>query len=309
MQDIQTLLNRSLPTPVEQIYAPLLAERGIQLFIKRDDLIHPEVSGNKWRKLKYNLAEAQRLHLDTILTFGGAWSNHIAATAAACRLAGMKSIGIIRGEELDEEDNPTLRKAKENGMCLEFVSRENYRRKNETDFMWSLQQRFGEFYSVPEGGANAHGVKGCAEILNEVKEHYDVICAPCGTGATIAGMLSVLKPNQMLLGFPALKNAAFLENEIHRLAGGKKELMNNCRIMPGYHFGGYARHTPELLRFTKDFAEHHRLELDFVYTGKMLFGIFDLIRKDFFRQGTKVLAIHTGGLQGNTGIFKTLRKP
>lgn len=306
MSDIQTLLSQHLPTPLQQIHASQFAEHGVQFFLKRDDLIHPEISGNKWRKLKYNLIEAQRQGCGTILTFGGAFSNHIAATAAACRLAGMKSIGIIRGEELRANENFALKKAAEDGMQLEFISREYYRRKTDADFLAQLRKQFGDIFIIPEGGANEWGVKGCLEIMREVHEHFDIICVACGTGTTMAGILSAIKPNQKVIGFPAIKGGAFLEEAIQQLVGWDKLSADSFQLITDYHFGGYARHSPELLQFIRDFKRKHDTELDFIYTGKMLFGIYDLIQKGFLRKDTKILAIHTGGLQGNKSIPKLM---
>lgn len=308
MPVIQSLLSENLPTPVQQIHESSFAEHGIQLFLKRDDLIHPEISGNKWRKLKYNLMEAQRQGCNTVLTFGGAFSNHIAATAAACRLAGFKSIGIIRGEELQEKNNATLRQASKDGMHLEFISRENYRRKNAMDFLEALREKFGAFYMIPEGGANEMGVAGCAEIIQEANEHFDTICVACGTGTTMAGILAAAKPEQQVLGFPALKGGYFLTNDVLQLLSrANKTASASYELILKYHFGGYAQHSSELLHFIRNFKAKHSIELDFIYTGKMLFGIYDLIQKRFFRQATKILAIHTGGLQGNSSIAERLK--
>jgi len=301
MPDITELFERNLPTRVQQIIEPQFEERGILLFLKRDDLIHPEVSGNKWRKLKYNLLAAQRHKFGTILTFGGAYSNHIAATAAACRIAGIKSIGIIRGEELSERDNPTLRKAAQDGMHLEFISRQNYRRKAEPDFLETLQQKFGGCWIVPEGGSNQYGIKGCLEIMDELEDQFDFICIACGTGTTMAGIISS-KPGQQVIGFTVFKNGIFMEEELSKLLSVNKLTLGNYQLMTAYHFGGYARYAPELVQFMNDFESQYGIALDFIYTGKMMFGIYDLIRKEFFPPGSKILAIHTGGLQGNTSF-------
>ena len=307
MREILNIFNQHLPTPIHQIHETLFEEKEVQLFLKRDDLIHPEVSGNKWRKLKYNLQEAQRKNLDTILTFGGAYSNHIAATAAACKMAGMKSIGIIRGEELNEQDNPTLRKAIEDGMLLHFISREEYRRKNESVFIEKLHQRFGDFYLIPEGGANEFGMKGCMEIMQEVQEHFDIVCIACGTGTTLAGIVASLQPNQKALGFPALKGGDFLEKEIFNLMKQSgNSTSQSFQLISKYHFGGYARHTPELLQFIRDFKTSQGIELDFIYTGKMLFCIYEMIKNDFFPRGANILSVHTGGLQGNNSVKSSL---
>ncbi len=307
MTEINYLFEKNLPTPVQQIMEPQFGKYDVQVFLKRDDLIHPDVSGNKWRKLKYNLLEAQRQGFDTILTFGGAYSNHIAATAAACRIAGLKSIGIIRGEELREGDNPTLFKARQCGMHLEFVTRESYRRKNEPDFLQRLKEKFGESWIIPEGGANQQGIRGCMEVMDELNQQYDFICVACGTGTTMAGILSASKPGMRVMGFPVFKNGMFIENELNKLLSANRRQLENYQLMIAYHFGGYARCTPELIRFMKDFESQQGIALDFVYTGKMMFGIYDLDKRGFFPQRSKILAIHTGGLQGNYSIRNILK--
>jgi 1-aminocyclopropane-1-carboxylate deaminase len=210
--------HRDSLSPVQEVMDEVLEQQGIRILIKRDDLINPVISGNKWRKLRHNLREAALHDHHTVLTFGGAFSNHIAATAHACRNAGLDSIGIIRGDELkDEELNSTLREAKNKGMELHFVSREAYRRKTESEFLEELKTQHGRFYAVPEGGANGLGVKGCAELLPEVDEHYDAVCCAAGTGTTLAGLRISLPEGKQLLGFPALKGGAFLLDEVSRL--------------------------------------------------------------------------------------------
>jgi len=353
---------RPAGSPVQEVKDPLLDGTGVRLLIKRDDLIHEHISGNKWRKLKYNLTEAVRQNHHTILTFGGAYSNHIAATAYACHKAGMESIGIIGGE--DDATNPTLKFARENGMQLQFVSRDEYRVETlhatslsetsvsetsvseasvsetsvseasvqgaETLLATSVQQRFGRCFIIPEGGANGLGVRGCAEILAGVEEHFDVVCCAAGTGTTLAGLAVSLKEHQQLLGFPALKGGDFLMEDV-------KRLINESQLRPpstmdyelstGYHFGGYAKMKPELLAFINGFTERTGIPLDPIYTGKMMFGIYDMILSDSprhdrfghpslererkgapkldrgeFASGTTILAIHTGGLQGWKGM-------
>jgi len=307
---------KNLPTPVQQIRDEIFEKHAIELYLKRDDLIHPEISGNKWRKLKYNLIAVGEQGKKRILTFGGAYSNHIAATAAAGKLSGFQTIGIIRGEELNTSKNHTLAFARENGMQLEFISREDYPKKSEADFIAGLHEKFGDFYLVPEGGANELGVKGCMEILNEVEEDFDFICAACGTGTSIAGIIASAKINQKVIGFPVLKGGGFLEKEITSLIKRTQLYLGidtlptaNWQLPTDYSFGGYAKHMPELLEFIRDFKAKHGIELDFVYTGKMMFGIYDLMKKGFFPKGSRILAIHTGGLQGNLSIpdlFKTI---
>jgi 1-aminocyclopropane-1-carboxylate deaminase len=293
----------------EQVFLPILEEKKVELFIKREDLIHPTVSGNKFRKLKYNLKEAKKLKKKAVLTFGGAYSNHIAATAVAGKLAGLKTFGIIRGDELAKNleqtlaENATLREAHENGMKFHFVSRELYRQKSSFGFIEKMKNKWGDFYLIPEGGTNGLAVEGCQEILTKEDSEFNFICSAVGTGGTIAGLIKSLKRHQKVIGFPALKGN-FISEEIK-----KYTIKNNTwSLQKKYHFGGYAKYDEELITFINDFKENTGISLDPIYTGKMLFGILDLIKKDTFEEGTKILAIHTGGLQGVTGFNEMLLK-
>lgn len=292
------MLNLQLPSPIQEIKDSLLDEKKVRLFIKREDLIHPILSGNKWRKLKYNILKAKEEGQDTILSFGGAYSNHIHALAAAANAFGLKSIGIIRGDEIVALNN-TLAYAKSCGMELSFVSREDYKRKTEDDFITTLHETFGFFYLIPEGGFNTEGMKGCMEIVEEIGFEYDIVCCACGTGTTISGIIASLPKGKKAIGFPVLKGGNFLYNEIKQLLPKtKKSDDTNWHLETNYHFGGYAKWNKELLDFINDFKEKHGIQLDQVYTGKMLFGLFDLLKKDFFKEGTSIIALHTGGLQG-----------
>ena len=271
---------------------------NISLTIKREDLIHPFISGNKYRKLKYNLLQAKAENQETLLTFGGAFSNHIAAVAYAGKESGFKTIGIIRGEELIDkiEGNPTLKFAQENGMQFEFVSREDYRLKSETDFLDYLKKKFGRFYLVPEGGTNELAVRGCEEILTAEDAGFNYVCCAVGTGGTISGISNSALPNQKVLGFPALKGD-FLQDEIRIFA--KK---HNWELITDYHFGGYGKVNSELIAFINQFFDENQIPLDPIYTGKMVFGVIDLIEKNYFPKNSKILLIHTGGLQGIKGM-------
>lgn len=295
---------RPAGSPVQEVHDVALSNSGIRLLIKRDDLIHQHISGNKWRKLKYNLAEAVQQHHHTILTFGGAYSNHIAASAFACKKMGLESIAIIRGE--DDATNPTLSFARQNGMQLHFVSREDYRQLTRVGAYGDAPalDQFGRCFIIPEGGANGLGVRGCAEILPEVEEHADVVCCAAGTGTTLAGLAISLKENQQLIGFPALKGADFLRDDVQRLAeqSNLKHGTLNLELISDYHFGGYAKLKPELLDFITAFTERTGIPLDPIYTGKMMFGIYDRIKKGHFNKGTTILAIHSGGLQAWEGM-------
>jgi 1-aminocyclopropane-1-carboxylate deaminase len=276
----------------------------ISLYIKREDLLHPYISGNKFRKLKYNLAEAKNLKKDTLLTFGGAFSNHILAVAAAGNEYGFKTIGVIRGEELREQisDNPTLAKAQEFGMVFDFVSRENYRNKTNSNFILNLKQKFGDFYLIPEGGTNEFAVKGCEEILVKTDVEFDFICCAVGTGGTISGLINSSKDCQKVLGFPALKGD-FLQEDIRKFAQ-----KDNWELITDYHFGGYAKTDDKLIHFINDFYQKYKIPLDPVYTSKMTFGVMDLIEKDYFLPKSKILLIHTGGLQGVSGMNAVLKR-
>jgi len=293
-----------LTIPNQHIDIPLLHEKGVQLYLKREDTIHPLISGNKYRKLKYNLHEAKAQDQHTLLTFGGAYSNHIAATAYAGHKHGFSTIGVIRGEELETQwqDNPTLRLAHEHGMQFHFVSRSDYRRKNESAFLETLKKQFGNVYLLPEGGTNDLAVKGCMEILTEADANFDYVCGSVGTGGTLAGLINASQPHQTVLGFPALKGD-FLTEEIRTFAQN-----NRWRLVTDYHFGGYAKVDQQLIVFINRFKQQTGIPLDPIYTGKMLFGIFDLIKKDFFPSENQILAIHTGGLQGIPGMNAILKK-
>ena len=293
----------------QQILLPLLEEKNIQLYIKIEDKIHPFVSGNKFRKLKYNLQQAKSENKKTLLTFGGAYSNHIVATAVAGAIQGFQTIGIIRGDELRKnleatlKSNATLRKASEHGMKFVFVSREQYRDKSNSDFLQSLKKEHGDFYLIPEGGTNQLAIKGCEEILTIEDEQFDYICSCVGTGGSISGLIKASKNHQKILGFPALKGD-FLNNEIKRFVSEKE----NWELMTSYHFGGYGRFTEELIHFINEFNEQAKIPLDPIYTGKMMFGILEMIKNGEFPKGSKVLAIHTGGLQGIEGFNHRLKR-
>ncbi|WP_437373107.1 1-aminocyclopropane-1-carboxylate deaminase/D-cysteine desulfhydrase [Maribacter litoralis] len=283
---------------------PLFAEKNITVVIKREDLLHPFISGNKFRKLKYNILAAQAQGKSTILTFGGAYSNHIAATAYAAKENGLKAIGVIRGEELQNswQRNTTLQKAHEDGMQFKFISREAYRQKEEENFIERLKNEFGEFYLVPEGGTNSLAIKGCEEIITQNDEQFNIICCSVGTGGTVSGVINASVLQQRIIGFSALKGD-FLKAEIQKMV--KKE---NWEVNNDFHFGGYAKVTEELVRFINDFKQKTQIPLDPIYTGKMMFGLYQMIKLDTFAPGTKILAIHTGGLQGITGMNSILKK-
>ena len=288
------------PTPIIELKSVVLAESGVRILIKREDLNHEYASGNKWWKLKYNLEEATRIGHDTLLTFGGAYSNHIYATAAAAKELGLKSIGIIRGENTLPL-NHTLAFAQSCGMTLHFISREVYRNKTTDDFIQQLQNKFGDFYLIPEGGTNGLAVKGVAEfgtaLINEVD--FDYLCLPVGTGGTMAGIVKALAGRKKIVGFSVLKGGGFLSAEVKKWTA---DSFSNWNIEQDYHFGGYAKTTNELINFMNEIETQHQLPLDQVYTAKMMFGILDLIQKGYFKRGSTILALHTGGLQGRSSF-------
>ncbi|WP_110974323.1 1-aminocyclopropane-1-carboxylate deaminase/D-cysteine desulfhydrase [Acinetobacter sp. WCHAc060042] len=267
---------------------------GINISIKRLDLVHPYISGNKFFKLKYNLLAAQQQGYKKLLTFGGAYSNHIAATAYAAQLLGFESLGIIRGEELASKSlNPTLHTAQQFGMQLQFVTREAYRQKQSSAYLAQLQQDYPDYYVIPEGGTNPLAIQGCSEILSDAdRQNYDLICCAVGTGGTIAGLIEASHSQQQVLGFSALKGV-FLSREIKQLT--EKE---NWQITDQYCCGGYAKTTPELLQFIQDFEQQYDIPLEQIYTGKMLLGLSDLIQQGTFSIDHRILVIHSGGLQG-----------
>ncbi len=294
---------------VQQIFFSEIEKKEVSLFIKREDELHPHISGNKYRKLKYNLEEAKKLGHTTLLTFGGAYSNHIAAAAAAGFEFGFKTIGVIRGDEFADNieqfllENPTLKLAHKHKMKFEFVTRSDYREKKSDSFIEKLRGKFGEFYLVPEGGTNSLAVKGCEEILTKADEKYDYICSAIGTGGTISGLINSLKHNQRVIGFPALKGT-FLYDEIKNYVISS----NNWSLNLDYNFGGFGKVSTELIEFINKFKQETKIPLDPIYTGKMMFGIVDLIKKDYFCPGTTILGIHTGGVQGIDGMNVFLKR-
>ncbi len=297
------------PSPLQAVQLPLLQHKGVELFIKRDDLLHPQVSGNKWRKLKYNLLHAQQTGARRLLSFGGAYSNHIHALAHAGRLLDFDTIGVIRGGPF-ADPSPTLREVQACGMRLYHVSRQQYRLRHAEDFQHQLRRRFGDFLSLPEGGSNSLALRGCAELVAELDaqlDEYDVVCVPCGTGGTLAGIAAALLPGRRAVGVAVLKGAAFLRGEVRRLlaqAGADGEFS----LWLDYHGGGYARCDETLLRFMEDWRRDTGIELDAVYTGKMMRGLLAAIERDYFPPGSRIVAVHTGGLQGNAGMSRRLKE-
>lgn len=290
-------------SPLQEIKDGLLTAKGLKLFIKRDDLIHPEIQGNKWRKLKYNLYEARLNGINTLLTFGGPYSNHIYAVASAAKLFHFKAIGIIRGEE-PEVLSPTLKFAESKGMELYYMDRATYRQKEDPSNLESLRVQIGNFYLVPEGGTNVMALEGVGEILPELNIGFDYLCTACGTGGTLAGLVAGLRGEKKVMGFSSLKGDDTLTPRVNELVKEYTgETWDNFEINFDYHFGGYAKIKPELISFIKEFKEKFGIQLEPVYTGKMFYGLFDLMQKDYFKPGSTIIALHTGGLQGLKGFM------
>ncbi|GGP53177.1 1-aminocyclopropane-1-carboxylate deaminase/D-cysteine desulfhydrase [Streptomyces melanogenes] len=292
--DLADALRPRIPSPLQPVEDERFTRHGVRLLLKRDDLIHPALPGNKWRKLALNLRAAAGR---PVLTFGGAYSNHLRATAAAGRLLGFPTVGVVRGDELAERPlNPSLARCAADGMRLHFVDRATYRRKAEPEVLAALRERFGgdDAYVVPEGGSNSLAVRGCTDLGRELHGLADVVAVACGTGGTLAGLAAGLAPGQRALGFPVLRGG-FLAREIRELqyetfgAAG-----DNWFLDDRFHCGGYARTTPELDAFADDFEARHRLPVERLYVAKMLYGLLTLAEEGAFPEGTAVAAVVTG---------------
>ncbi|MCC7401837.1 MAG: pyridoxal-phosphate dependent enzyme [Chitinophagaceae bacterium] len=274
---------------------PVFKEKKVEVAILRLDKIHPVISGNKWFKLQYYLAEAQKLQKNTIVTFGGAWSNHIIATAAVCNKNSLNSIGIIRGEE-PAKLSQTLKDAKEFGMQLFFISRKDYHDKKVPEIPGR-----DDYYFIPEGGYGTKGAEGATTILNHcVKEHFSHVCCAVGTGTMMAGLLNSVSKAQGVTGISVMKNNFELEEKIRALLTNE----HSFRLNHEYHFGGYAKHDDKLIGFMNNWYTQTHIPSDIVYSGKLFFAVNDLIEKKYFAAGSSILVIHCGGLQGNSSLPK-----
>ncbi|MFK0114355.1 1-aminocyclopropane-1-carboxylate deaminase/D-cysteine desulfhydrase [Streptomyces sp. NPDC090994] len=283
-----------LPSPVRELADERFERRGVRLLLKRDDLIHPALVGNKWRKLAPNLTAAAGR---TVLTFGGAWSNHLRATAAAGRLLGLSTVGVVRGHELAGRPlNDSLARCAADGMRLHFTDRSTYRRKTEPETLAALLAAAGapEAYVVPEGGSNAAAVRGCLALGRELDGRADVVAVACGTGGTLAGLAAGLGPGQRALGIPVVKGG-FLDGDVRRLQerafGGPR---GTWSLDDRFHFGGYARVPDELDAFAADFERRHGLPVERLYVAKMLYALLTLTEEGAFPQGTTLAAVITG---------------
>lgn len=301
-----------IPSPIEQIKLPIFEMANIEVWIKRDDLIHSEISGNKWRKLKFNIEKFKQGKYDAILTFGGAFSNHIAATANAGNKLGIRTIGIIRGDELDANSNSTLKEAKKNGMDLHFVSRSKYKERYEKLYWSELRSEFGNVLIVEEGGANFHGVLGCSEILTEIPFEPNYLMTASGTGTTAAGLLFVTDMTE-IISVPVFKNGDFIKDEIKErfyysgLSNVDIDLkMDKLKMEVRFHFGGYGKSNQTLIDFMNTFYKQTNIPLDHIYTAKMTYAFIQLVKEGYFEKGSKVVLLHTGGLQGNNTILNKL---
>lgn len=287
-------------SPIEEITDPLFQTKEVQLFIKRDDMIHPFISGNKWRKLKYHLLEAEKLQKKHLVSFGGAYSNHLLATACAAAKFGFRSTGMVRGEEAENE---TLFLCKLFGMHLNFVDRESYR--DQSALFDQYYHNDPDSFFIDEGGRGSLGAKGCSELINELEEVYDHLFCTAGTGTTALGILQGLRKKSVATKIhvvPVLKGADFLQVEIENQCQGQ-----DFEFHQDYHCGGYGKINDELMDFIKTFTGSTGILIEPIYTGKLLYGIYDLIAKDYFARGSRILAIHTGGLTGILGMAKRFK--
>ncbi|MEO1253567.1 MAG: pyridoxal-phosphate dependent enzyme [Bacteroidota bacterium] len=289
----------SLPTPIQKITHPLLKEKNIHVWVKRDDLIHEEIMGNKWRKLKYNLNQMRVNGQDKLVTMGGAFSNHIAATAAASKEFKFEAVGLIRGEELNENSNPTLKKATQSGMSFQFLDRVTF--KNLRENPEKVKEQFPNHYFLPEGGTNKLAIKGCEEVLSEIDFDFDLLVTPIGTGGTFCGLLSGLEASKHLIGVSTLKGS-FIYNEMEEMLKTYKISKKNYSILEHYHFGGYGKFTSKLIDFINWFKENFEIQLEPIYTGKSFFAVWDMIKNNKFEKNIKIVLLHTGGIQGISGF-------
>lgn len=286
------------PSILTKIDDSLLAQYQVELWMKRDDLLHPVISGNKWRKLKYIIDHALSLGSDTLISMGGAYSNHLHALAYAGKVLGLKTVGLVRGEQ-PEILTPTLQDMAKWGMVLEFVSRAEYRQLRQYKHWHGLPGLKPRQYWLPEGGAQALALQGVTELISEIDIPYDTLCVPCGTGTTLAGIVEAVPEQVSVLGVAALKHAYFLQADVEAMLSQSR---NNWQINFDYHFGGFAKINAELNAFVEDFELKTTIPLEPVYTGKMIYAVYDLIKKHYFRTGARIVAVHTGGLQGKRGF-------
>jgi len=292
-------------SPIEQIAHPIFKHHNIDVVIKRDDLIHPIISGNKWRKLKFNLEHARNMSKEGVISFGGAYSNHIHALALACSKNNLSSIGVIRGEP-HYGNNFTLSAAQRWGMQLHFVDRETYRKRNDSNYLSILQKEYPNHFIVPEGGSNALALKGVGETINELNSQHDynTLIVPTGSGGTLAGLVKADINKHEILGVAVLKQAEYLVEEINSLLGNESSQYTRWRLLTDYHRGGYAKFSNRDLERILKFSNETSIPFEPVYSGKMLLAFLDLLEQGYFPSGHKVVLLHTGGLQGIGGMVE-----
>tara|TARA_Y100000994_G_C15703961_1_gene446543 strand:+ start:3130 stop:4020 length:891 start_codon:yes stop_codon:yes gene_type:complete len=292
-------LNLNIPSIITKINCNLFVKKEVKVFIKRDDLIHNIISGNKWRKLKFNFQLAKKEGYNQILSFGGEYSNHLHALSYAANQLGFKSVGVIRGDK--KKLNPTLSFCKSQNMNFHYLDRSIYRSfKYSKKTLFDLQKLFGKFYIIPEGGNNHLGVKGCQEIVTELDCDFDYICSPVGTGCTASGIISSINSNQQFIGFCAFNKTFEQHNSIVNYCNS--ELYSNWHLIADNHFGGFAKINSNLIKFVSQFYMDYKIKLDLIYMGKLFYSLFNLIEKGYFPSNSKIIVLHTGGLQGLEGF-------
>jgi len=294
-------LNLKIPSPLTKINSHFLKNKGVELYIKRDDLIHEIISGNKWRKLKYNFLHAKKSKIKNIVSYGGKYSNHLHALSYMSKQFKIQSIGVVRGER-EKNLNHTLSFCTENDMKLIFIDRSSYRtKKYDKKFLEKIKTKLGDFYLLPEGGNNKLGVKGCKEIISEIDIEFDYFCSSVGTGCTASGVIQKLPSNKKFIGFTPFKKNHEQISVIQNHYSNKKK---NWYIFTDTEFGGFGKFNRELLEFINEFYLEHKIKLDHIYNGKQLFYLFILIKKNFFPKKTRIIALHTGGIQGLESLNK-----
>lgn len=289
---------QSLPSetvPLQTLHSDTIEQKRLQVRMLRLDQNHPFIQGNKWYKLRYNLRQAEQEGQQQLLTFGGAYSNHIVATAAAGYLFGFGTTGVIRGTEFKTR-NAVLQFAANCNMNLHFISRAEYRQRHDPLFIAGLKNDFGSFYLLPEGGTNALAVKGCEAIAELIPKDTDYVCLSCGTGGTMAGIINGVASQTFVLGFASLKGGAFLKHDIRQWLDVRKAKDKSWDVNTDYHFGGFAKSNAALKALIHDFELQYQIPLEYVYTGKMLYGFFDLILQGYFPEGSNIVIVHTGGI-------------
>ena len=294
------MLFSTLPLEFSAIDTSFYTTRNITLLVARLDRIHPVVSGNKLYKLHYFMEDALASGYQKVVTFGGAYSNHLVATAYACKVSGLQSVGIVRGERPALLSH-TLMACESYGMQLQFISREAYKQKEHNNFKNEMRTTDSRDILIPEGGYHPHGAKGAALIMDQLNDvHATHVCTAIGTATTIAGLLKNRKNNETVIGVPVLKNMTGIPERISFL--NNEQISNDVTLFDDYHFGGYAKKTTELINFMNAFYQQHNLPTDFVYTAKMMYAVIDKIKSGYFPEGSIIVCLHTGGLQGNASF-------